>query len=308
MALSQHRISKLFLTLLLVGRECCSSIAFSRVDSIVPFSTSSLVLESRLFSRKPSNTLSTAQITAIRGGASKGNVGNTIESNDVLDQEKLVLPSMSKSATILPVMLSAASKAGAIYSAALISRPILTKSVTAGFIFGLSDYVAQKLERSNSGNNKNGEAIASDDSASEKRKVNLTRITSATLVGLLYFGTAAHYWYETIFRLLPNSSLWSTLQKATLGQMIFGPSFTAIFFASALLQSKDFTMRNWLNKIVTDLPQAWMAGLGFWPLVDLVSFSVVPPIYIPLFVNLCSFIWTIYLSLVANNKKEPLSS
>ena len=96
---------------------------------------------------------------------------------------------------------------GEYYGNSLRTNPILTKSVTAGIIFMLSDYLAQRLEDS-------------------KGKLSWKRMVSGGLVGLLYFGPAAHYWYDMIFRLLPGTSLVSTLQKALMGQLFFGPSFT----------------------------------------------------------------------------------
>ena len=70
------------------------------------------------------------------------------------------------------------------------------------------------------------------------------------------------------------------------------------------MQSGSFSIGNWLSKIRQDLPGAWAAGLSFWPLVDLVSYSLIPAKWIPLFVNFCSFVWTIYLSIVANRRRE----
>lgn len=181
------------------------------------------------------------------------------------------------------------------YSQQLELRPILTKSYTAGLIFGLSDFFAQKIERSNDVNGSSG-------------AIDWIRTLASTLVGLLYFGPAAHYWYEWIFRLLPATTLVSTMHKAFWGQVLFGPSFTCIFFATILMQSGDFSLQNWGRKIRQDLPGAWLAGLGFWPIVDLLSYSVIPVKWIPLFVNVASFIWTIYLSLVANKQATPASS
>ncbi|KAI2497282.1 hypothetical protein MHU86_17201 [Fragilaria crotonensis] len=125
---------------------------------------------------------------------------------------------------------------------------------------------------------------------------------ASSIVGFCYFGPAAHYWYQMIFSLLPGTSS-STLQKAGLGQLIFGPTFTCIFFASALLQSGNFTMQTWFRKIKNDLPGAWAAGLGFWPLVDLVSYSMVALNGFH-FINVCSLVWTIYLSGVANKARK----
>lgn len=191
------------------------------------------------------------------------------------------------SVSILSRVLTIFASIGKSYSTSLEARPILTKSCTAGFIFGLSDYLAQTIEGSK------------DDKAS----LDWTRLVSTTLVGLLYFGPAAHYWYEWIFRLLPGIGLASTLYKAFWGQLLFGPSFTCIFFAASLLQSGDFSLKAWWNKIRNDLPGAWLAGVGYWPIVDLISYSVIPVKLIPLFVNMASLVWTVYLSLVANKGK-----
>jgi len=190
---------------------------------------------------------------------------------------------------ILPsTVLSSFQSLTSMYATAIVSRPILTKSITAGFIFALSDYTAQNLN---------------SDSSTTATQMNWIRTVSSGLVGLLYFGPAAHVWYQMIFQILPGTSLLSTLGKATLGQLIFGPSFTCVFFAVSLIQAKSFTLQNWMTKIQTDLPRAWVAGLSFWPLVDLISYSMVPKNYIPLFINFCSFVWTIYLSIVSNQKK-----
>lgn len=191
------------------------------------------------------------------------------------------------SAVTVP-MLSSLSAFGKAYGSSLEARPIMTKSTTACLIFALSDYLAQRF-------------VSDKDKPS---KTNWTRLGASALVGFAYFGPAAHYWYETIFRLLPGTSLISTLQKAALGQMIFGPIFTCVFFASALIQSGNFSLSNWASKIKSDLPGAWAAGLGFWPLVDLVSYSMIAPMWIPLFVNMCSLVWTIYLSTIANRPKS----
>ena len=209
-----------------------------------------------------------SQVMALRGGQQEG------ESD---------LVSRTSNAAALAAPFAAFAR---FYATSLEARPILTKSVTAGCVFGISDYLAQRVEGSSK---KEG-----------KPPMNWTRTLSSMAVGLLYFGPAAHAWYEMIFKLFPGTGLVSTLQKAALGQLIFGPSFTCIFFATSLMQSGNFSLGNWLRKIRQDLPGAWLAGIGFWPLVDLVSYSLISKDWIPLFVNVCSLIWTIYLSIVAN--------
>jgi protein Mpv17 len=195
----------------------------------------------------------------------------------------------STALTLINPLVAALQSAGGSYSNALVAYPIITKSVTAGTTFLLSDYTAQRIERKSEG---------------EKSRHDWTRTLTSAAVGLFYFGPAAHAWYEMIFKLLPGNSLFSTLQKALLGQIIFGPAFTCVFFATSLMQGGTFSINNWLSKIRNDLPGAWLAGVGFWPLVDFVSYALVPVKFIPLFINLCSFVWTIYLSMVANRSSK----
>jgi protein Mpv17 len=212
--------------------------------------------------------------------------GGEVETLETVNDEK---PSVLASATLpkLSVLTTAVVTLGKVYSQQLEQRPIITKSWTAALIFALSDYIAQRIEKSRG-----------------DKPFDQTRLIVSTLIGAIYFAPAAHYWYEAIFRFLPGKGLVSTLQKAALGQIIFGPSFTCIFFGASLFQTGTFSLSRWGAKIRSDLPGAWLAGSCFWPFVDFISFSLVPIHLIPLFVNLCSMVWTIYLSLISNQGSE----
>ena len=61
----------------------------------------------------------------------------------------------------------------------------------------------------------------------------------------------------------------------------------------------SFTLMSWLRKIKQDLPNVAASGAGFWMPVSFVSYKFIPEQWIPLFTNVCSFVWTIYLSLVS---------
>lgn len=174
---------------------------------------------------------------------------------------------------------SVVSQIGSAYAQSLSKRPIITKSITAGLIFALSDYIAQR--------------------SSSSKATDRTRLAVSAAVGLFYFGPAAHYWYNWMFRLFPETNLPSTLSKAAMGQTLFGPTFTCIFFATGLWQAGQLTWKNYSTKIRRDLPKTWITGAGFWITVDLISYSYLPVPYIPLFVNVASLIWTTYLVLKA---------
>jgi protein Mpv17 len=280
--------------MLLVLGLCCPSVAFSaglhHSSLLVSIKTHPRPVTSPLFQSRTCSS-----VFGLRGGdqVSKLNVEEVavpegsvpdVTAPDTAAQE-VTSPQTSRLSASMAPMASTLASLCAAYGASLEKRPIATKSITAGAIFALSDWLAQRLD-------------------SDSQSTNWKRTISSALVGLLYFGPAAHYWYEGIFKLLAGTSLVSTLQKAALGQLIFGPSFTCIFFATSLMQQGTFSLKNWGNKIRTDLPGAWAAGLGFWPLVDLVSYSMIPKNWIPLFVNACSLVWTIYLSTVANRQTK----
>ena len=172
---------------------------------------------------------------------------------------------------------------GAKYADSMAARPLLTKMGTSAAIFGASDASAQALER----------APALD----------RTRLAVTTAIGGFYFAPAAHVWYGAITKAIPANDLRAILTKALLGQLIFGPLVTCVFFASACLQSAE-GLRALPGKIRSDLLGVQAAGLGFWPFVDLVSYACLPVDYIPVFVNGASFVWTIFLSFKSRAAKR----
>jgi len=126
---------------------------------------------------------------------------------------------------------------------------------------------------------------------------------TTTAIGGCYFAPAAHVWYDKITQLIPKNGVKEILSKAALGQLLFGPLVTIVFFAAACLQS-DEGLGALPGKIKNDLVAVQLAGVSFWPIVDIVSFSLIPVAYIPLFVNFASFIWTIFLSLKSRTAKK----
>ena len=179
-------------------------------------------------------------------------------------------------------LMKGLSSLGSAYGSLLQKHPILTKSVTSGFMFGCSDWLAQRLQASSTAD------VMTD----------WPRIQTIALVGLLFFGPAAHVWLDLMFHLFPGTSIASTLAKSCLGQLVFGPSLVCIMFAASLLQQGSFSMTAYSDKIRRDLPGVWISGLNFFPVANYVGYSMVPKDYMPLFQNCCSLIFNVYLSLV----------
>jgi protein Mpv17 len=203
------------------------------------------------------------------------------------------------------------------YARCMDKAPLATKAATSAAIFGASDACAQKLER--------------------VKEPDATRLLTTTAIGGLYFApavlrsawenasmasgwrrraaieatqalkthkktTQAHVWYAQITKLIPKNGLKEILTKALLGQIFFGPLVTIVFFAAACAQGEGLSTLP--AKIKADLLQVQIAGAGFWPFVDLISYAFIPIAYIPLFVNCASFVWTIFLSLKSRVGKK----
>jgi len=165
----------------------------------------------------------------------------------------------------------------------------------AAVLFFASDQLAQCLEFRRSGKKLDKPMLAS---------TNKIRSCYSFLVGFCYFGPTAHYWYKFIFATFPGRGIVSILQKAALGQFFFAPPLFCVFFAAALVQNGQFTFGNWIEKIRRDLIKGWLGGIGFWPIVNYISYAYVPQKYIPLFVNLMGLVFNIYVSLIANLKQK----
>lgn len=55
--------------------------------------------------------------------------------------------------------------------------------------------------------------------------------------GLLILGPSLHYWYNLMSRFFPKRDLVSTVKKMALGQTLYGPAMTVVFFSvNAALQ------------------------------------------------------------------------
>lgn len=48
--------------------------------------------------------------------------------------------------------------------------------------------------------------------------------------GLLFVGPSLHFWFNCMSRLFPKQDLASTLKKMVMGETLYGPAMTVVFF------------------------------------------------------------------------------
>lgn len=59
--------------------------------------------------------------------------------------------------------------------------------------------------------------------------------------GMIILGPSLHFWFNFVSRLFPKRDLIATFSKMFMGQAIFGPIMTVVFFSvNAALQGTSF--------------------------------------------------------------------
>lgn len=71
----------------------------------------------------------------------------------------------------------------------------------------------------------------------EMQQYDLVRTLRMAGYGMLILGPSLHYWYNFMSRVFPKRDFLSTFKKMGMGQIVYGPAMTAVFFSvNAALQ------------------------------------------------------------------------
>ncbi|RDX95358.1 PXMP2/4 family protein 4, partial [Mucuna pruriens] len=164
------------------------------------------------------------------------------------------------------------------------SRPILTKSVTSSLIYTAADISSQTIVRESS------------------EPFDFIRTLRMAGYGMVILGPSLHFWFNFVSKLFPKRDLFSTLKKMVMGQTIYGPSMTVIFFSSnARLQGE--TGSEIVARLKRDLLPTWLNGIMYWPICDFITFKFIPVHLQPLVSNSFSYLWTVYMTYMASLEK-----
>jgi len=165
------------------------------------------------------------------------------------------------------------------YSRELARRPLRTKALTAMTCFGLGEAIGQLI-------------IAG--------RIDPGSLAFMILFGLCYAGPAGHYWYEALDDAVGRVGLKGGVAitvKVGLDQLVWTPVNTLLFFTSfGLWRGYSFH-----KAVAHALPLLWptlRVNWVVWPLILLVTFSVIPLSFHAPFLNLCNVLWAVFLSIV----------
>ncbi|XP_027090676.2 protein SYM1 isoform X2 [Coffea arabica] len=167
------------------------------------------------------------------------------------------------------------------YLSMLDSRPILTKSISCSLIYAAADITSQMITMPPSGS------------------LDLVRTSRMAGYGLVILGPAQHIWFNFIAWCLPKRDLITTLKKLVIGQLVFGPFVTSVFYSfNAAMQGE--TASEITARLKRDVLPTLLNGLMFWPLCDFFTYKIIPVHLQPLMNSSFSYIWTIYLTYMAS--------
>ena len=218
------------------------------------------------------------------------------------------------------------------YMTLLHQKPIITKSITAGTIRLLGDFMAQKLgewllsrknnsSHNNNNNNHNNNIIPAnadgvsvgttrnDTSVQKKRrnKYDRRRGLSVFLDGLFISGPLLHLAYGVFENLLPSgSSSWAAISHVLADAVILD----SIFVATALIVTgwmEGYTYRQIVSQMKRDykstLTASWVTSIGLFP-IQFFSFRFLPVTLRVLAINCVDVIWDTVVSYFAHRNRK----
>ncbi|XWS54699.1 hypothetical protein CRYUN_Cryun10bG0112000 [Craigia yunnanensis] len=166
------------------------------------------------------------------------------------------------------------------------SWPVLTKSVTSSLIYITADLSSQTISKS----------------SSEPYDYDLVRTLRMAGYGMLILGPSLHFWFNLMSKLFPKRDLITTFKKMAMGQLLYGPAMTVVFFSvNARLQGESG--EEIVARLKRDLLPTMLNGVMYWPFCDFITFRFIPVHLQPLVSNSFSYLWTVYMTYMASLEK-----
>jgi len=184
------------------------------------------------------------------------------------------------------------------YESILNQSPMLVKSVTSLFGFGIADVVAQTLTTLTSADASRGSLVYLDKA----------RTLRFAVFGFLFYGPTSSIWYSSldtyVFPDAPTSGL-AVASKVLADQILWAPVLISCLFAFDLAFDASETKKPSLSKkIENDLLSALKVNWSFWPLFHLFSFRYVSTEDRILYINCVQIAFNVFLVYTSSRREE----
>jgi len=111
----------------------------------------------------------------------------------------------------------------------------------------------------------------------------------------LFHGAPRHFFYITLEKHIPGNSFVSAAKKVFFDQAVLSVFIDTTFLFGMTLLEGGGVQASWVN-VKERFPTVYMYDNLLWPPVQLVNFTMVPPRYRVLYVNLGNLVWNTILS------------
>ena len=130
---------------------------------------------------------------------------------------------------------------------------VATKALTSAAIVGAGDVACQTLlerrslmarsahaQHESQGPEHMGDtAVGGGGGAAASRPFDYARLGNMTLLGAVLVAPVLHVWYGFLGRKIPGTSVGPVVGRVALDQVVFAPTFIAVFFSALAVQPPD---------------------------------------------------------------------
>jgi len=171
------------------------------------------------------------------------------------------------------------------YESAVSSDPVPIKAAITGATYFIGDWLAQAIELKQQ--------------SRSWRDANRLRIVKNALVGLLLLGPLAHFYYEFVTDQLDS---WPIPAKIVIDQTIYLGVYNTLYcVALGILGGR--AAKDVVEEVRTTFIPLIVAGWKLWPLVGIVTYTLIPSEHRVLWIDAIEVFYSVILSTIANQQK-----
>ncbi|CAG9760088.1 unnamed protein product [Ceutorhynchus assimilis] len=116
-----------------------------------------------------------------------------------------------------------------------------------------------------------------------------------SLYGGLFTAPTLYAWIRVSSKLWPVTSLKTSITKALVEQLTYGPAaLICFFYGMSLLEGKSIEEAK--KQTETKFYPTWKVGVCFWPILQTINFHYIPEHNRVPFVSACSLVWCCFLA------------
>ncbi|XP_029307984.1 mpv17-like protein [Cottoperca gobio] len=171
------------------------------------------------------------------------------------------------------------SRAWAVFKA----HPYVSNVLGYTTLFASADLIHQSVL-----GGKHAEGSTSQDSAG----INWCQTARVATVGFCFHANFNYHWLRALERMLPGGGVRAVTGKVVVDQLIAAPlTISAFYIGLSLLENKEDLFEDWRQKFWT----SYKTGVVFWSTMQVVNFTLVPPVARTVFVGGIALTFTIFL-------------